>query len=249
MGFRAMLWVAFALYAGAAGLRFWMASTVRFAGEAKPVPLTLRSLRSNLGTIMGMLMGGGLLAWILVTDGVRDVSARLSNELQPLYLAQVGGATVAQVGWLRSLMGIAMMLVALPAGWISDRRGERVAIAGGFVLSSVGLVALVQSRGLAGLAAAVLLYGAGIGLVSPAYDSLVSKAVPQRLRGLAYGLFGTSLGLISLPAPWVGARLWEQFGPRVPILITAAASAAAAVPAWFKFVLPPRREDASVSKA
>ena len=38
--------------------------------------------------------------------------------------------------------------------------------------------------------------------MSPAYNSLISKAVPEKVRGTAFGLFSTSLGLVSLPSPW-----------------------------------------------
>jgi MFS family permease len=57
----------------------------------------------------------------------------------------------------------------------------------------------------------------------PAYDSLISKAVPEERRGLAFGLFGTSLGILSLPFPWIGAQLWERVGPKAPYWITVAA--------------------------
>ena len=52
--------------------------------------------------------------------------------------------------------------------------------------------------------------GIGVGLSTPAYQSLISKAVPARLRGVAFGLFSTSLGLVSLPAPAIGGYLWEK---------------------------------------
>lgn len=52
-------------------------------------------------------------------------------------------------------------------------------------------------------------FGLGVGCLMPAYDSLISKVVPEDRRGLAYGLFGTSLGLLSCPSldrrPVVGA--------------------------------------------
>jgi hypothetical protein len=74
--------------------------------------------------------------------------------------------------------------------------------------------------------------------MNPSYDSLVSKAVPERLRGIAFGFFNTSLGVISLPAPWLGAQLWEHSSPRLPFAITAAAALISVAPVWFKFVLP-----------
>ena len=89
-----------------------------------------------------------------------------------------------------------------------------------------------------GYAVAWATLGIGVGLMSPSYQSLISKAVPEKLRGTAFGLFNTSLGLVSLPAPAIGAQMWERVSPRLPFQITAWMSLLAVIPAWFKFKLP-----------
>lgn len=236
-GFRTMLLAAFVTYASAAVLRVWMARAVRFAGGVATERLTWRSFRGKMGHMVGMLTGGGILTWILITDGVRDVAFRLSGELQPIFLSEVGGMSVQQIGWLRSVFGASIMLTTLAAGWLADKRSERVAIVGGFFLQFVALVVFVQSTGFVGFAVAALTFGVGVGVMMPAYDSLVSKVVPEKMRGVAFGLFHTSLGLVSLPAPWVGGQMWKRFGPKVPFSVTAVAALLSIVPAWSKFVL------------
>jgi hypothetical protein len=62
--------------------------------------------------------------------------------------------------------------------------------------------------------------------------------VPRQSLGTFSGLFHGSLGLLSLPAPWLGAQLWERFNPRLPFLITALVALATVVPTWLKFKLP-----------
>lgn len=237
-GFKAMLNTAAVLYVSAALLRVWMALAPRFSeGKRAELP-SLRTLPASLRTMAGLILAGGLITWIFVTDGVRDVAYSLSSELLPLYLERVGGLGAAQIGQIAALRGVAMMLVALPAGWLSDRRGERVAILAGFAVQFGALILFLLAHSLWSFAAANLLLGIGFGLVIPAYDSLISKAVPEKMRGIAFGLFWTSLGLISLPAPWLGGQLWEQFGPRVPFAVTAAALLLATLPVWRKFRLP-----------
>ena len=59
--------------------------------------------------------------------------------------------------------------------------------------------------------------------------------VPESKRGLAFGFFGTSLGILSLPMPWIGAQLWEIFSPQAPFWITAMLCAVAIPIAWIKF--------------
>ena len=55
---------------------------------------------------------------------------------------------------------------------------------------------------------------------------------------MAFGLFSTSLGIISLPAPWIGAQLWDRVGPRFPFTLTAIALLLSVIPIWLKFRLP-----------
>jgi MFS family permease len=237
-GFRIMLLCSAALYTVATGLRIWMATTMRSPEEATPQRLTLGSLRGNLKTLTSMILGGGLITWIFATDGVRDIAFRLSSELQPLYLEQIGGISVQEIGILGSFFSGAMMLTPILSGRIADRYGERVPISIGFCLVFAGYMVFLNAEGFLGFMIAWVVFGSGVGLLSPAYNSLISKAVPKKMLGTFSGLFHSSLGLISLPAPWVGAQLWERIGPRVPFIITASFALLTVIPTWFKFKLP-----------
>ncbi len=239
-GYRAMLVISAVLYASATLLRIWMATAVRFNAETRSERPTLASFKLSLKTMVGMLAAGGVFTWMLLTDGVRDVAFRLSNELQPLYFSQVGGLDAQQIGWLASAVALAMMVTTPPAGWLSDRIGERPTIVGGFLLQFLGFAIFLQSASFTGFAAAMVVFGIGVGVTNPAFDSLVTKAVPEKIRGIGFGLFHTSLGIISLPAPYLGARLWERFSPRTPFVLTAVAALVSVLPVWFKFKLPER---------
>ncbi|HJW91595.1 MAG TPA: MFS transporter [Anaerolineales bacterium] len=235
LGFRPMLLVAAILYTIAAALRSWMALTISEQRARPNPPPSLRQFRSHLGALYTLVVSGGVLTWILITDGIRDVASRLSDELRPLYLAQVSGLNLEQIGLLTAVAGIAMMLSMLPSGWLGDRYGERVSIVSGFGLQFAGLLLFLNVSGLAGIAGSVFVFGCGLGLVFPAYNALISKVVPENLRGAAFGLFWTSVGFVSLPAPWIGAQLWTRFNPRLPFWITAFATLLAIWPVWTRF--------------
>jgi MFS family permease len=236
-GFRPMLGVAAALYITAAVMRVWMATAVRFGAATGSERPTVTSLRRGVGGMAAMLAAGGIVTWMLVTDGVRDVAYTLSFDLMPLYLSQVGSLNAQQIGWLSSLRGLGMIPATLAAGWLADRYGERPIIALGFLLQGLALAVFVLARSAAGFAASAGILGLGFGMMIPAYDSLVSKAIPEKLRGVAFGVFGTSIGLISLPAPWLGAQLWERSSPQTPFLVTALAALVCLAPVWTKFRL------------
>ena len=240
-GFKFMLIVAGLLYAFATIIRVGMArDAAQRAGASTHKPLTLAGLGANLRAMFALLAGGGVLTWILITDGIRDTSFALSMNLLSVFMQEFGKLDLTQIGLTNSVFGLFVMLTTIPAGWLADKAGERVAIAVGFLLIgiSIGGLVLLPPAVLWMYAAGWAVAGIGVGLISPAYQSLISKAVPAHLRGTAFGLFSTSLGLISLPAPWLGAELWQQVGPRFPFLITAAVSILSIIPIWLKFKLP-----------
>jgi MFS family permease len=245
-GFKLMLLVSAILYTLAAGLRIWMATTMRSPQDAPPQRLTAASLRTSLKTMAGMLVGGGVITWILITDGVRDIAFRLSGELQPLYLEQIAGLSFEQIGLLGSAFSGAMMITPMLSGRISDRYGERVPISIGFSLVFLGYMIFLQVYAYLGFVIAWMVFGIGVGLLSPAYMSLISKVVPKRMLGTFSGLFRSSIGLISLPGPWIGAQLWERFSPRLPFSITAVVSIITVIPTWLKFKLPDKSEEATL---
>jgi len=162
----------------------------------------------------------------------------MSFSFLSVYMKDIASLSISQIGVMNSIFGIAMMSVMIPAGWLSDKVGERVNIAISFLFlaASIGMIAGVPSASPAWVyALGWVIAGLGVGLATPAYQSLISKAVPQRLRGVAFGLFSTSLGLVSLPAPVIGGYLWENVSPRFPFMLTALVSLLSIIPVWFKF--------------
>jgi MFS family permease len=247
--YRFMLATTGVIYWIATLLRIWMARSERFTAsrQAEVPPVQLKAFGSQLIMILGLMFSGGILTWILILDGMSDIASRLSEELQPLYLSEVGGIGVVQIGVLRSVLYTATLLATPPAGWLSDRIGENRTIALGFLVHCAGLATFILAHELYVFALAGILTGLGYGLINPAYSSLVSKAVPEKNRGLAYGFFHTSIGLLSLPAPWLGASLWEHYDPRLPFAITAVAMLASAGLAYVKFRLPERADESIIS--
>jgi MFS family permease len=237
-GFKPMLLVAAGFYTMAAILRIWMARTMRTPEEREPKQLKLASFKQSMLLIWSMIIGGGVITWIFITDGVRDVAFRLSGELQPLYLEQEIGLSLAQIGLLGSFFAGAMMLVPILSGRIGDRYGERVPICTGFLIMFGAFMVFLQGKAYPAFILTWVLFGIGVGTLSPAYQSLISKVVPRSSLGAFTGLFQGSLGLISLPAPWIGAMLWERFDPRLPFVITAVGLLLSVIPVWFKFKLP-----------
>jgi MFS family permease len=237
-GFRIMLAVAAGIYVCATTIRLFLAKTAgKKRQETHADAFSFKSLKMNLKTIFGLAVSGGVLTWLLLTDGVRDVAFSMSFRLMPLYLEEIGGMSLQQIGWLSSFFGMAMMVTTIPAGWLSDKFSERVAIALGFFLEFVAMLLLINVNSFIGYAGVWALFGVGVGLLSPAYQSLLSKVLPERIRGTGFGLIHASLGIFSLPAPAIGSILWKEINPQAPFYITAIFSLLTVIPAWLKFKL------------
>ena len=248
-GFRSMLFIASLIYLSATIIRIFMAKRAATHEKKKSTgKLTMSSLKSNLGAMIGIAVSGGLITWMLITDGVRDIAFSISGTYIPLYAEEIGGLSTTQIGWLTSIFGIAIMAVNIPAGWLADKKGERVNIVLGFLFNFVALMAFIRLETFWGYALSWTLFGIGVGLMQPAYQSLLSKALPDKLRGTGFGLIQSSLGIFSLPSPYIGGYLYENVSPQAPFKVTAWVSLLAIIPAWLKFKLPDKENGGSTEE-
>lgn len=238
LSFKLMLLVAGGLYTTAALLRIWMAVKTQKAHPQEMQPVSIKNFGSTIKTMLGMLFAGGILTWLLLSDGISDIAFRLSGELQPLYMEKIGHLTIEQIGLLGSINAIAVIFIPIIAGKISDKYGERVPLVSGFILISGAVFLLTFAQGFGMFALVYVIAGIGGGMLGPAYQSLISKVVPTHLLGTFQGVFYGSIGLVSLIAPWAGSQLWEKVSPQMPFYVTAAAALLILPIIWFKFKVP-----------
>jgi len=236
--FKTMFVVAGVLYGSATIIRLIMAREVGREKDGLSERPTFEQLKISLGAISSLVLAGGIVTWIFLSDGERDVTFGMVFQLIPLYMQNLMGLSNVDIGWLFSIHSIATMLLLAPAGWLSDRKGERAGIVGGFALIVVALAVFLNSRVFIGFAVVWTLFGIGSALIDPAYSSMISKVVPLKLRGTAFGLLTTSIGLISLPAPYIGAMLWERFSPQLPFYVPLVSTLLILPIMWIKFRLP-----------
>jgi MFS family permease len=89
---------------------------------------------------------------------------------------------------------------ALPSGILSDRFGSKTLVTAAAGGMGGGFLVLATVRGLAGLTAALVLWGAAASVYHPAGLSLISRAAEDRGTVFAYHGVGGSLGTVVGPA-------------------------------------------------
>jgi MFS family permease len=106
-----------------------------------------------------------------------------------------------------TLMAIAILAMRLSLGRTLDALGHRRVLLPCFAAPAVGLGLLAMARGPISFAAAALAFGAGFGLMYPAYTAYVMQHVPFHRRGAAFGAmlaaFDTGIGSGSSLVGWL----------------------------------------------
>jgi MFS family permease len=112
-------------------------------------------------------------------------------------------------------VNVAHVVVAIPAGVLSDRIGkEKVMVFGYGVFLSTALLFLLPSSGYFAVLIAVV-YGAYVGIVETVQRALVPDYVEESLRGTAYGIYYLVVGSAFFVSNSVVGALWNYFGSSV----------------------------------
>jgi len=143
----------------------------------------------------------------------------------------------------------------VPAGRAGDRWGAPPELLVGVAAFLLAYLGFALAAGLALLALAFLLAGAGIGLVETAENAAVAALAPAQVRGSAFGVLAATQGFGQLVASALAGLLWTAVSPTLAFgylalfaLLAIAGVGAAALPG--RRLLTPRgpRSRASPSR-
>lgn len=112
-----------------------------------------------------------------------------------VYLHEVRGFALSDVGLLLALPPLAGFVLTGPAGVAIDRFGARSMLIGTQVLLIVGNVLLVVAASIPVAAAGLALSGVAFGVAWPAIQSLIANVVPPEMR---QRYFGVNFALLNL---------------------------------------------------
>ena len=140
-----------------------------------------------------------------------DASHSLPIPIFPSF-AQGLGASLTMIGVYGSAVGVAMVLLSVPIGGLSDRIGRKGILLMGFALFFIVPFIYSVSTSPLHLLIARLLLGVAMGSTFGLGFIWASEATPEKLRSLVQGLYMTSMGLGFTTGPIIGGYTSSIWG-------------------------------------
>jgi MFS family permease len=157
--------------------------------------------------------------------------ARFSESFLVLKAMDVG-LSAAWSPLVMALYALAYMLLAYPAGSISDRMDPRTLLLGGIAVLIVADLWLATATSLWAVFAAVALWGAHMALTQGIFARMIADAAPETQRATSFGAFFFASGIAALLASLGAGLLWDRGGPADTFTAAAAAAAVAGAMLW-----------------
>jgi MFS family permease len=145
---------------------------------------------------------------------LKGIEIGLSEALSPVTLA---------------LFNLAYVVLAYPAGTLSDRMRPRNILLAGIALLVAGDLVLARAENLAWLLAGVGLWGAHMALTQGIFSRMIADSAPDELRATSFGAFWFVTGIASLLASLGAGWLWDREGSAATFATSAGVAAMAFV--------------------
>jgi MFS family permease len=143
--------------------------------------------------------------------------------------AQSLGVTLLEVPLVIALFNLIYAMFAVPLGSLSDRIGRIPTMLIGwaaYALVYLGFAFATHASMIWPLYAFYgIYYAANLGVAK----AFLADIVGADHRGRAFGIYGTTIGLATLPASFFAGFLWDKFGPQYPFCFGALMAALASI--------------------
>ncbi len=132
------------------------------------------------------------------------------------------GATLLEIPLIIALFNLIYAGAAVPFGLLSDRIGRIPTIMIGWVAYALVYLGFALAHSQISVWFLYALYGIYYATSEGVAKALLADMVTSGHRGRAYGIYGTAIGIATLPASFFAGFLWDMFGPRAPFYFGAA---------------------------
>lgn len=158
---------------------------------------------------------------------LKGIEIGLSEALSPTSLA---------------LFNLSYVVLAYPAGALSDRISPREILMAGIAVLVAGDLVLAWTNGMAGLVVGVTLWGMHMALTQGIFSRMIADSAPEELRATSFGAFWFVSGIAGLFASLGAGLLWDREGSSATFATSAGVAAMAFM--MLSLLVPERRPSA-----
>lgn len=159
-------------------------------------------------------------AMVVVALGVSIVimDATVVNVVLPVLIRDLK-LTATDAQWTNSIYALVLAAFLITTGRLGDRFGRRRLLIAGIVVFGLGSILAALATGAPALLAGRLVQGAGAAAILPATLSTVNALFTGRERGIAFAIWGSTIGGMAAVGPVVGGWLTTAFSWQWAFLI------------------------------
>ncbi len=176
-------------------------------------------------------------AMAVIALGVSIVimDATVVNVVLPVLIRDLK-LTATDAEWTNSIYALVLAALLITTGRVGDRFGRRRLLIVGIVIFGLGSILAALATGAPALLAGRLVQGVGAAAILPATLSTVNALFTGRERGIAFAIWGSTIGGMAAVGPVVGGWLttafsWQwAFLINIPVVIAVLAGAIFWVP-------------------
>jgi DHA1 family multidrug resistance protein-like MFS transporter len=158
-------------------------------------------------------------ALLCIAIFLADASHSIVIPIFPNY-AQKIGASLSILGSYGSVSAIAMLLLSIPFGRLSDRYGRKKMILPGLFLFIIVPLSYIIAKSPVHLYPIRLLLGIGMGLIFGNGFLLMTEKTKPENRNIAQGLYMTSMGLGFTLGPLLGGLTAKLYGTELSFIVS-----------------------------
>jgi MFS family permease len=128
--------------------------------------------------------------------------------------AQNLNVNVLEITLMLVLFNLTYVIIAIPAGILSDKLGRRRIIVIGWAVYALVYLGFALATSVWSIWLLFAAYGIYYGIVEGVAKAFVADLVPAERRGTAYGYYQAAVGLMLLPASVLAGVFWDKVDPQ-----------------------------------